>query len=58
MDEIQRLLIGRGTIVVQFNAWRYEREPHLIVPLLDTIRAGLVSGDSVFVTLSCSRRVS
>jgi hypothetical protein len=43
MDEIQRLLIGRGTIVVQFNAWRYEREPHLIVPLLDTIRAGLVA---------------
>jgi hypothetical protein len=43
MDEIQRLLVGRGTIVVQFNAWRYEREPHLIVPLLDTIRAGLAA---------------
>ena len=43
MDEIQRLVVGRGTIVVQFNAWRYEREPHLIVPLLDTIRAGLAA---------------
>jgi hypothetical protein len=41
MDEIRRLLNGKQTIVVQFNAWRYEREPHLIVPLLDTIRAGL-----------------
>src|SRR3954465_2529182 len=41
MDEIQRLLVGDHTIVVQFNAWRFEREPHLIVPLLDTIRASL-----------------
>jgi KAP family P-loop domain len=28
-------------VVVRFDAWRYEREPHLIVPLIDTIRAGL-----------------
>jgi hypothetical protein len=41
MDEIARLLRAESTIVVPFNAWRYEREPHLIVPLLDTIRAGL-----------------
>ena len=26
---------------VRFNAWRYEREPHLIVPLLDTVRDAL-----------------
>jgi hypothetical protein len=28
-------------IPVWFNAWRYEREPHMIVPLLDTLREGL-----------------
>lgn len=28
---------------VWFNAWRYEREEHLIVPLLDTIREELLS---------------
>src|SRR4051812_3953357 len=42
MDEIERLVVDRkGAVVVRFNAWRYEREPHLIVPLLDTIRASL-----------------
>ena len=41
MNAIHRDLTGPETIVVEFNAWRYEREPHLIVPLLDTIRAGL-----------------
>jgi len=30
-------------VVVKFNAWRYEREPHLILPLLDTIRDALAS---------------
>jgi len=29
-------------VVVDFNAWRFEREPLLLVPLLDTIRASLV----------------
>jgi hypothetical protein len=43
MNEIQRRLVSRDIIVVEFNAWRYEREPHLIVPLLDTIRAGLAA---------------
>jgi hypothetical protein len=42
MDEIERLITEQQqAIVVKFNAWRYEREPHLIVPLLDTIRASL-----------------
>lgn len=27
-----------GVVCVWFNAWRYEKEEHLIVPLLDTIR--------------------
>jgi hypothetical protein len=30
------------TIAVEFSAWRYEKEQHLIVPLLDTIRERLV----------------
>ena len=43
MEEIERLVVNRQdqVIVVQFNAWRYEREPHLIIPLLDTMRAAL-----------------
>lgn len=43
MDEIERLVVQQQhqAIVARFNAWRYEREPHLIVPLLDTIRATL-----------------
>jgi hypothetical protein len=28
-------------IPVEFNAWRYEREEHLIIPLLDTLREAL-----------------
>jgi KAP family P-loop domain len=43
MGAIQRLLSTDETIVtVWFNAWRYEREEHLIVPLLDTLREALV----------------
>jgi hypothetical protein len=42
MDEIERHVVRDDrAIVVRFNAWRYEREPHLIVPLLDTIRGQL-----------------
>jgi hypothetical protein len=29
-------------VQVWFNAWRYEREQHLIVPMLDTLREALV----------------
>ena len=28
-------------IPIEFNAWRYEREEHLIIPLLDTLRDAL-----------------
>jgi energy-coupling factor transporter ATP-binding protein EcfA2 len=31
-----------AAVPVWFNAWRYEREEHLIVPMLDTIRDELV----------------
>ena len=43
MRAIERRLEGSGAIKVQFSAWRYEREPHLIVPLLDTMREALVA---------------
>src|SRR5215472_13804093 len=33
-----------GIVVADFNAWRFEREPQLLIPLLDTIRAALVRG--------------
>jgi hypothetical protein len=43
MRAIQRSLEADETVVtVWFNAWRYEREEHLIVPLLDTLREMLV----------------
>jgi len=42
MHAIARLLDPDTTIPVQFSAWRYEREPHLIVPLLDTVRDALI----------------
>jgi hypothetical protein len=44
MHAIERRLAGDDTVVtVWFNAWRYEREAHLIVPLLDTLREALVA---------------
>jgi tRNA A37 threonylcarbamoyladenosine biosynthesis protein TsaE len=42
MQAIEQGLTGREEVVpVRFSAWRYEREEHLIVPLLDTLRAAL-----------------
>ena len=41
MDEIRRRL-GEAVVSVEFNAWRYEREPQLLIPLLDTVRGALV----------------
>jgi hypothetical protein len=39
MRAIERELETNETVVtLWFNAWRYEREEHLIVPLLDTLR--------------------
>ncbi len=42
MYEIKRQLNSESVIAVDFSAWRYEKEEHLIVPLLDSIRAALV----------------
>jgi hypothetical protein len=42
MRAIERELEAAETVVtLWFNAWRYEREEHLIVPLLDTLREAL-----------------
>ena len=47
MRAIEAQLDQKRTICVQFSAWRYEKEPHLIVPLLDAVREALVKwGDS------------
>jgi hypothetical protein len=41
LDAIESKISQDEAVVVKFNAWRYEREPHLMVPLLDTIRGSL-----------------
>jgi predicted KAP-like P-loop ATPase len=42
MNAIRGKLNKTKTIAVDFSAWRYEKEQHLIVPLLDTIREDLL----------------
>jgi hypothetical protein len=39
----QQLDVRADVVTVWFNAWRYEKEPHLIIPLLDTLREELVA---------------
>lgn len=47
MRAIERQLAAEPDVVpVWFNVWRYEREKHLIVPLLDTLRDALVQWSS------------
>jgi predicted KAP-like P-loop ATPase len=45
METIKQLIVadrpGRA-VPVWFNAWRYEKEEHLIVPLLATVREALL----------------
>ncbi len=42
MRAIERALARHDSVVaVWFTAWRYERDPHLIVPLLDVLREAL-----------------
>ena len=43
MDAIEASLTPTTSVVVRFNAWRFEREPHILVPLLDAVREGLVT---------------
>ena len=42
MRAIKSALPADTVVSVDFNAWRFEREPQLLIPLLDTIRAALV----------------
>jgi len=42
MEAVEREL-GTQSVRVWFNAWRYEKEDHLIVPLLDVLRDELVT---------------
>jgi hypothetical protein len=42
MTAIKAALPKDDFVTVNFNAWRFEREPQLLIPLLDTIRAELV----------------
>ena len=42
MGAIKAALPANGVVALNFNAWRYEREPQLLVPLLDTIRAAVL----------------
>ncbi|WP_299480826.1 P-loop NTPase fold protein [uncultured Roseibium sp.] len=44
MEGIQRNLKDNKNIVqVEFSAWRYEKEDHLIIPLLDSIQSALTT---------------
>jgi hypothetical protein len=43
MRAIEDELDSTRVVSVEFSAWRYEKEEHLIVPLLDTIREALVT---------------
>jgi hypothetical protein len=38
-----KLMAESDLVIVDFNAWRFEREPLLLVPLLDTIRGALIT---------------
>ena len=43
MTAIKAALPKDKIVAVNFNAWRFEREPQLLIPLLDTIRAELAN---------------
>lgn len=38
-----KLLTENNILTVEFNAWRFEREPVLLIPLLDTIRVAVAA---------------
>ena len=43
MEAVRARLADDACMPVSYNAWRYEREPHLIVPLLDVLRGALLN---------------
>jgi hypothetical protein len=50
MRAIEDELDSTRVVAVQFSAWRYEKEEHLIVPLLDVIREALVTWSDEHLT--------
>jgi KAP family P-loop domain len=54
MRAIERQL-NKEIVSVWFNAWRYEKEEHLIIPLLDVLRDALVAW-ATSTKISSSRR--
>lgn len=46
MRAVRAQLTGDDVVTVWFNAWRYERDPHLIIPLLDVLREVLQGSSS------------
>jgi hypothetical protein len=55
MSAIKAALPESTLIVVDFNAWRFEREPQLLIPLLDSIRAALFEWSDAHDTSAESR---
>lgn len=43
MNAVRSRLNEANTVIVEFSAWRYEKEQYLLVPLLDTVREALVA---------------
>lgn len=43
MEAVETCLENQPAVPVRFSAWRYEKEEHLILPLLDTIRDALLA---------------
>ena len=43
MTAIRTSLPAEGVVAVDFNAWRFQNEPMLLIPLLDTIRAAILT---------------
>jgi hypothetical protein len=52
MGAIKDALPAEGILTVDFNAWRFERESQLLVPLLDTIRGALADRAAALVEKS------
>lgn len=42
MQAVKSRLDATNTVVVDFSAWRYEKEEYLLIPLLDTVREALL----------------
>jgi KAP family P-loop domain/Double zinc ribbon len=55
MRAIERALPTDRVVTAEFNAWRFEREPQLLVPLLDVIRGVLSNRAERTVSLAGPR---